>query len=85
MQTMTEEQQKNWVVARQLNRETRADPSSPYSGKYLGVLGQQLVAVADTLEDLEGQLDALGDHAQEAMCIEASADYDRTYMIWGLH
>ena len=82
MVTRTDEQEKNLAIARQINRETRANPDSPYTGKYIGVWQQKVVAVADDLEDLEKQLDAAGDISNEAICIEASADYDRTYMIW---
>lgn len=82
MITLTDERQKNLAFAREINRETRANPASPYVGKYIGVLHQKVVAVADTLEELDRQLDALGDTAHEAASLEASADYDRVYMIW---
>ena len=79
---LNEEQKKDWEFANQLSRETRADSSSPYAGKYVGVLRQRVVAVADTLEQLDEQLDALGDEAESAVWIEASVDYDKTYYIW---
>ncbi len=78
---VTEEQEKNWQVAQRINRETRANPQSPYTGKYVGVLHQQVVAVGNTLDKVCDQLDALGDDDQ-GVAIEANADYDRKVMFW---
>ena len=79
--TMTEEQQKNLAVAQQLNHETRANPDSPYAGKYISVLHQQVVAVADSLDELDRRLEAIAEDTKDAIWIEASADHDHTYMI----
>ena len=79
---LTEEQQKNLEVAQRVNRETRNDPNSPYAGKHVGVLGGQVVAVADTLDEVSAQLDALGDVGHKGVIIEASADYAGPHMIW---
>ena len=82
MLTMSAEQQENWDVALEINRTARQDPGSPYAGKYIAVAQQQVIAIEDNLDDLHLRLNALGDVAQEAIWIEASADYDRTYFIW---
>ena len=79
---MTEEQRKNLALAREINRDARSNPGSPYAGKYVGVLHQQVVAVANTLDELEAQLAAVGAGARDGVCIEASADYDQAYCIW---
>lgn len=77
------EQAKNFEVARRINREARADPSSPYTGKYIGVWRGEVVAVADTLGEVVAHLDTLPEPAsQEAVWIEADVDYDQTHMIW---
>ena len=68
--------------ARRINREARSDPHSPYAGKHVGVLDGQVVAVADTLDEVSAQLDALGDVRREGVIIEASADYEGPHMIW---
>ena len=81
---VTEEQEKNWEVARQINRETRANPDSPYTDKYIGVLNQGVVAVGDTLDEVCVQLKILDATFSQAVVIEANADYDRTFMIWSL-
>ena len=56
----SEEQRKNQEVARRINRETIDNPDSPYAGKVIGVWHQQVVAVADTLDDADAQLKAVG-------------------------
>ena len=38
--------------------------------------------MADTLEEVEAQMEALGARPKEGVCLEASADYDQTYRIW---
>jgi hypothetical protein len=78
----TEEQRKNWEFALQVSRETRANPQSPYAGKYLGIWKQQVVAVADTLDGAMSKLGALQADPRELVCIEASADYEETEYIW---
>lgn len=83
MLTLTEEQKKNLEVAMQINRATRANPQSAYAGKYIGVWKQQVIAVADTLDELDAQLDALQADPNECIWIEASADYDEPEIIWG--
>lgn len=61
----------------------RADPSSPYAGKYIGVWRGEVVAVADTLGEVVARLDTLPEPASwEAVWIEADVEYDQTYMIW---
>ena len=81
---MNDEQQQHWEFARQLSREARANPDSPYAGKYVGVWEQRVVAIANDLDDALRQMSALGEEARDATWIEASADYERTYAIWSL-
>lgn len=79
---MNDEQQKNWEFARQLSREARANPDSPYAGKFVGVSGQQVVALADTPEALDGALAALNCNRDDCMVIDTNYDHDRTMMVW---
>jgi FKBP-type peptidyl-prolyl cis-trans isomerase 2 len=82
MLTVTEEQQKNWEIAGQINREARVDPNSPYAGKYVGLFDGQVVAVAATLDEVIEAMARIDPDPQRGTVIEASADYDRTYYIW---
>jgi hypothetical protein len=77
-----DEQNKNWDYAREVSRQARADPISPYAGKYLGIVHQQVVAVADTPDELHEKFDALGLSPGERIVIDASADHDHTIMFW---
>ena len=82
-QTQTSwEQRQNWEVARDLSRQTRANPDSPYAGKYLGIAAQKVVVVADSWDELHARLNDLGCDRNERVGIEASADYDRPVMLW---
>lgn len=84
--TRLTEQQKNFEVARRINREARADPNSIYTGKYIGVWRGEAVAVAvavaDSLDEVDALLNQAGAPIDEAAILEASVDYDQTYMIW---
>lgn len=40
--------------------------------------------MADTLDEIDALLDDVGALPQEAAVLEASVDYDQTYMIWEL-
>jgi hypothetical protein len=82
MPAMTEDRRRDLELARQINREARSNPASPYAGRYVGILHQQVVAIGDTLDEVEGQLEALGAGPREGLCLEASADYDQAYRIW---
>ena len=77
----SETQQRNLEVAQRINRETRADAASPYAGKYIGVWHEEIVAVGDSLDEVSEQLDALGDENLEAVCIQASVDYEKPIRI----
>lgn len=76
------EQEKNLKVANRINREAWANPDSVYAGKFVGVWNEEVVAIGDTLDEVCQQLNELGDMSNEAVVIEASADYDRKIMFW---
>ena len=80
--TPSDVQQKNLEVAQRINRETRANAASLYAGKTIGVWHEEVVAVGDTLDEVSKQLDALGDENLEAVCIQASVDYDTKIMFY---
>lgn len=76
------DQEENSEFARRINRETRANPDSPYAGKFLGIAHEQVVVVADSFDDADFQLDTLGFGRDDCQMIEASADYDTAIMFW---
>jgi len=74
------EQAENLRVADQVNKETLANPLSPYAGKFIGVWKGAVVVVGDTLDEVSVKLDELGDTRRQAVIREASADY--TTPLW---
>jgi hypothetical protein len=80
--TLEEEQKQNRQLGRQINREARSDPNSPYAGKYVGILRGQVVVAADTLNEVVETLERLEPDPRHYYFIEASADYDSTHYIW---
>ena len=79
-----DEQERNHEFARRINRETRADPTSPYADKFLGIAGEKVVVVADSLTDVNAQLDAQGFDSANSLWLEASADYDSPLTFWNV-
>jgi len=80
---MTPEQRKNWEAALRINRETRANPDSPYAGQYLAVMDEKVVAQGKDLDELTAKTRAMGLDRKRMIYIQASLDYDRTYNIGG--
>ncbi len=80
---MTPEQRKNWEAALRINRETRANPDSPYTGQYLAVMDEKVVAQGKDLDELTIKTRAMGLDLKRMIYIEASIDYDRTYNFGG--
>jgi hypothetical protein len=72
----------NEQVARQINRQARQDPQSPYAGKLVGIANGQVVVVADTWREVVDRLRQVEPDPAKCRCIEASADYDRVEEIW---
>lgn len=82
METWSLQQEKNWQAALQISRETRANPDSIYQGKYVAVAREKVVATADNLIQLYEHLERCDESTQDFVVVEASLDYERTYMIW---
>ena len=75
-------QQANEKLARDINQEARANPQSPYAGKFVCIRNGQVLFVADDHDDLDRKLDALTCDPSELFCVEASRDYDEVHYIW---
>jgi hypothetical protein len=82
MLTLTEERKQNEALASQINLSSRMNPQSPYAGKYVGILGGQVVAVMDTLDEVVEALAKMEPNPNQGLIIEASADYDKIEYIW---
>jgi hypothetical protein len=77
-------QELNQELATQINEQALADPKSPYAGKFVGIVRGQLTVVADDIDELGRQLDALPVDPADTFCIQAGRDYTRIEEIWGL-
>ena len=72
----------NERLVRQINRQARQDPQSPYAGKLVGIANGQVVVVADTWREVVDRLRQVEPDPARCRCLEASADYDRVEVIW---
>ena len=82
MKPLPEIQKLNLEMAQRINAEARANPESPYAGKYVGIANGQVVSVADTLTDALRLLRQVEPDAARTRCIEASRDYTVVEYIW---
>ena len=72
----------NEGLARQFNREARADPNSPYAHKFVGIANGKVVVVADTWREVDLALEQAEPDPARCYAVDASADYDRVEVIW---
>lgn len=77
-------QQANQAVADTINREALSNPQSPYAGKFVGIVGGKVAAVAGTLGDLVGALEQQSADRNQTFIIEAGVDYDKVIEIWSV-
>ena len=82
MTTLSEVQQINRDLADRINRETLADPASPYAGKYVGIANGQVVAVGASLDEALDRLRQIEPDPARCACVEASRDYSIVEYIW---
>lgn len=78
-------QDQNRELARRINEETRNNPQSPYTNKFVGIANGRVVAVADDLDEMSRQLRTAEPDARRCFWVEASRDYDEVHEIWGLN
>jgi hypothetical protein len=74
----------NRDVARKINGQVRDNPQSPFAGKFVGLLGGHVVAVADDLDELVQRLRWVVADPRQSFCFEAELDYGQVQEIWGL-
>lgn len=74
---------RNEELAQQVNDEARSNPQSAYAGKFVGLANGQVVAIADTLDEVVDRLQAVEPDPQRTFCIEASLDYNTVQFIGG--
>jgi len=75
-------QDRNRELARQINEEALSNPSSPYAGKFVGIVRGQVAVVANDLDELGRAMDGIAVPPDETFCIEVGLDYDEPQFIW---
>jgi hypothetical protein len=70
-------QRLNRALGERINRETIDNPHSPYAGKFVGIVNEQVVVVADTLDEMARRLREIEPDPRKVFWIEASRDYTR--------
>ena len=82
MAIVSEAYKENEALFRQINREARANPQSPYAGKWVGMVGGKVVAVADTVAEIIAQMKKIEPDRTKRFAFKGDADYDTTDYIW---
>jgi hypothetical protein len=77
-------QERNQALARQINAEARANPNSPYAGKFVGIANGQVAVVTEDLDDLVHRLRAIEPDVTKTCLVEAGQNYDEEIEIWSL-
>jgi pyruvate dehydrogenase complex dehydrogenase (E1) component len=72
----------NRELGLKINAEARSNPHSPYANKFVGIANGQVVAVADTLQEMVRQLRQVEPDPMRTLCVEASEDLDEVHEIW---
>jgi hypothetical protein len=76
-----EDRRRNEALARQINREARTNPHSPYKGKYVGIVRGVEIVVGDTLDEVADQLRQMEPDLERCFVIIADADYEKAYVV----
>lgn len=77
-------QEQNRELARRINEEARANPNSPYAGKFVGIANGQVVVVSEELDEVGRCLKQVESDPQKCFSLEASRDYDEVHEIWSI-
>jgi hypothetical protein len=76
-------QENDLELARRVSREARADPTSPYARKYVGILDGNVVVIADSPGEALRELRKLAPDRGKGLLVDTSVDYDALHEIWG--
>lgn len=85
MSALLEMRQINSEVAERIQQEVRANPASPYAGKFVGIANGKVVTVGDSFEEGLRLLREAEPDNTRAYLLEVGADYSETEYIWEHH
>jgi hypothetical protein len=69
-------------LARSISRDARANPTSPFAHKYVGILGGKVVVIADSAEEGLRQLRKIEPDRDKGLLIDTSVDYEAVHEVW---
>jgi hypothetical protein len=69
-------------LARQISRDARDNPDSPYARKYVVILDGEVVLIAGSPEEGIQELGKIDPDRQRGLLIDAGVDYDAVHDIW---
>jgi hypothetical protein len=75
----------NSEVAERIQQEVRANPASPYAGKFVGIANGKVVTVGDSFEEGLRLLREAEPDNTRAYLLEVGADYSETEYVWEHH
>ena len=82
MTSILEMRKLNTEVAERINQEAKANPASPYAGKFVGIANGKVVTVGDSFEEGLRLLRQAEPDNTRAYLLEVGADYSETEYIW---
>jgi hypothetical protein len=75
-------QEQDLALARNISREARANPASPYARKYIGILDGKVLVIASSPEEGLRELRKAAPDTGRGLLIDTSVDYDAVHEIW---
>ena len=67
----------NRELADKLDKEVKANPQHPYTGKFVGIANGKVVTVADTLDDVCHSLEQIEPDNLRTYVLETGLDYSQ--------
>jgi hypothetical protein len=77
------QEEQDLALARRISREARADPASPYTHRYVGILNGKIVVIADSPEEGLRELRRIEPDRDKGLLVDTSVDHDAVHEIWG--
>ncbi|MCE9530058.1 MAG: hypothetical protein K8T89_02805 [Planctomycetes bacterium] len=82
MPTSTEILKLNERLAEQVEAEARANPQSPYVGKFVGIANGRVVAIADDEDEVDRMLDEIEPDPRRVFIVDTNRDPNQIEYFW---
>jgi hypothetical protein len=81
---ITEIEERNRELAQKLLDDAKADPKSPYLGRFVGIANGRVVVVADDWDELARRLRQAEPDPSKTLSVEVGRDYSQIHKISSL-